>query len=71
MCVYQVNIDPVVDSNHIVFTSRTGLLTFRHLTIFYFNNLDQILITISLCGDGFSFDHLSIQFFICSCVILI
>ena len=31
--VYQVNIDPVVDSNHIIFTSRTGLLSFRHLTI--------------------------------------
>ena len=30
--VYQVNIDPVVDSNHIIFSSRTGLLTFRHKT---------------------------------------
>ena len=26
------NINPVVDSNHIIFTTRTGLLTFRHLT---------------------------------------
>jgi hypothetical protein len=42
MCVYQVNIDPVVDSNHIVFTSRTGLLTFRHLTILKHPNLSNL-----------------------------
>lgn len=44
---------------HILISNCSNHLSY--LTICIYNNLDQILIIISLGGDGFNLDHLSIQ----------